>query len=44
MIVESDLSKYNHAFPVDIDIPTQEIVLIVDQTYGDVYVTMGGDQ
>lgn len=40
-IVENDLSKYNHALPFT-EIHDSDIVLVVDQTYGDVSVTLGG--
>ena len=40
-IVENDLSKYNHAPPFT-EIHDSDIVLVVDQTYGDVSVTLGG--
>jgi len=40
-IVENDLSKYNHAPPFKEANPTN-VTLVVDQTYGDVSVTLGG--
>lgn len=40
-IVDNDLSKYNHAPPFTEDHPAGA-VLVIDQTYGDVSVTMGG--
>lgn len=40
-IVENDLSKYNHA-PFFKETHHTNITLVVDQTYGDVSVTLGG--
>lgn len=40
-IVENDLSKYNHA-PLFMETHYGEVTLVVDQTYGDVSVTLGG--
>ena len=40
-IVENDLSKYNHA-PRFNETHHTDVVLVVDQTFGDVSVTLGG--
>lgn len=40
-IVDNDLSKYNHAPPFT-GVHTAGAVLVIDQTYGDVSVTLGG--
>ncbi|WP_052283165.1 capsular polysaccharide biosynthesis protein [Kluyvera genomosp. 1] len=40
-IVENDISKYNHA-PTFNETHHTDVVLVVDQTYGDVSVTLGG--
>jgi len=42
LMVSNDLSKYNHAPPFTGAVQSKEIVLVVDQTYGDVSVTLGG--
>lgn len=40
-ILEEDLSKYNQASPFVAPVPMPNVVLVVDQTYGDVSVTKG---
>lgn len=42
LIVRGDLSKYNHALPYTTDGDIKPIVLVIDQTYGDVSITLGG--
>lgn len=42
LIVNGDLSKYNHAHPYTTAGDEKPIVLVVDQTYGDVSITLGG--
>ncbi|ALR75350.1 capsular polysaccharide biosynthesis protein [[Enterobacter] lignolyticus] len=42
MVVQNDLSKYNHAPPFSGSPTGKETVLVVDQTQGDVSVTLGG--
>lgn len=41
-IVNGDLSKYNHAHPYTTAGDEKPIVLVVDQTYGDISITLGG--
>lgn len=41
LMVENDLSKYNHALPFT-ETHHTDVTLVVDQTYGDVSVTLGG--
>lgn len=40
-IVENDISKYNHA-PCFNETHHADVVLVIDQTYGDISVTLGG--
>ncbi|VFS71092.1 Capsule polysaccharide biosynthesis protein [Kluyvera cryocrescens] len=40
-IVENDLSKYNHAACFD-ETHHTDVTLVVDQTFGDISVTLGG--
>ncbi|MEO3990174.1 capsular polysaccharide biosynthesis protein [Pseudocitrobacter cyperus] len=42
LIVSGDLSKYNHALPFSSVAHIRPIVLVIDQTHGDVSVTLGG--
>lgn len=42
VIVAGDLSKYNHAQPFSAASHQQPFVLVVDQTHGDVSITLGG--
>ncbi|EFE7741847.1 capsular polysaccharide biosynthesis protein [Escherichia coli] len=42
LIVSGDLSKYNHALPFPAAAHEKPIVLVIDQTYGDVSITLGG--
>lgn len=42
MIVNHDLSKYNHAPPFSAHVSGEEVVLVIDQTFGDISVTLGG--
>lgn len=42
MMVNYDLSKYNHAPPFSERSTGKEIVLVIDQTFGDISVKLGG--
>lgn len=42
LIVSGDLSKYNHALPFTAAAQARPIVLVIDQTHGDVSITLGG--
>ncbi|MFU0921703.1 capsular polysaccharide biosynthesis protein [Kluyvera sichuanensis] len=42
MMVNHDLSKYNHAPPFSKHSSGKEIVLVIDQTFGDISVTLDG--
>lgn len=42
MMVNHDLSKYNHAPPFSKNLSGKEIVLVIDQTFGDISVKLGG--
>lgn len=41
LMVDNDLSKYNHGIPFAEDLH-RDVILVVDQTYGDISVTLGG--
>lgn len=42
MMVNHDLSKYNHAPPFSARVSGKEVVLVIDQTFGDISVALGG--